>query len=470
MQVSANMGAGAFDLNAPYFRLYRQNLNNILEWTKQHMGGRSGACIPETMRFNGRGYENETWIPVPAINCGEDFHPYYNARTISTGAEISLWIWRQYEYTDDLEFLKENFPIMRESARFLLAYASHDADDKLHTFPSNAHETQWDVHDPATDISAMRALFPSVIKAAELLNTDQALAKELKKQLTLLPPLPLAASSSPMVLLKGATGEQDAIIVASYDPGETVHNTENIGLEPVWPYDLIGDEGPLHEIGVQTFLNRPNKNQNDWSFDPVQAVRLGLADEFESSLRALTERYQTCPSGLATFVGPELYVEQIGVVTDALQQALVQDYDDLVRIAPAWPKGWDADGTVFIQQRSRADVQIRNGQIATVGLEIGNARKVRIRNPWPGESVEIIRAKDSSIAAPADSNAILEFNAQASTAYLVRRAAKASTPLPFKAVSGGAATAPKSLGSRTLGLVKSGASEPLTKSQLNPSD
>ena len=75
------------------------------------MGGRPGACVPETMRFNGPGYENETWIPAPAINCGEDSQPYYNARTISTGAEVALWVWEQYEYTDNIEFLKKNYPV-----------------------------------------------------------------------------------------------------------------------------------------------------------------------------------------------------------------------------------------------------------------------------------------------------------------------------------------------------------------------
>jgi len=454
MQVSANLGAGAFALNAPYFRLYRENLNNILAWTKQHMGGRAGACVPETMRFNGRGYENETWIPTPAINCGEDFKPYYNARTISTGAEVSLWIWRQYQYTDDLQFLKENFPVMHESARFLLAYANHDAEGHLHTFPSNAHETQWDVHDPTTDIAAMQVLFPAVIKAAGLLNTDQSLAAELSKQLSLLPPLPKAAVPSPKVLLNPGTHDADSVIAASYDPGAETHNTENIGLEPVWPYSLIGDDGPLHALGVRTFLNRPNKNQADWSFDPVQAARLGLAEEFESSLRALTERYQTYPSGLASFVGPEFYIEQIGIIADALQQAIVQDYDGLIRVSPAWPAEWDADATVYVLQRSRVHVQIRRGRIVTVGFETGMPGKIRIRNPWPRENMEIVRAQDSSIALPATTDAVLEFSARGTTAYVVRRVTEASKPLPFEAVSGEQAGTPKTLRSRSIGLAK----------------
>ena len=174
----------------------RKTCSNILDWTRQHMGNRPGACVPETMRFNGRGYENETWISHAPLNCAEDSPPYYNARTISTGAEVGLWVWERYEYTDDLGFLKKNYPLMREAARFLLAYSTAGQDGKLHTFPANAHEMQWDVHDPTTDVSAMQALFPRVVQAATLLKTDSALVVELQNAIAKLPlfrsrPLPL---------------------------------------------------------------------------------------------------------------------------------------------------------------------------------------------------------------------------------------------------------------------------------------
>src|SRR5208337_174481 len=51
MQVAANIGAGLTELNGPYFNLYRTNLANIENWTRAHMRGLPGACIPETMRF-----------------------------------------------------------------------------------------------------------------------------------------------------------------------------------------------------------------------------------------------------------------------------------------------------------------------------------------------------------------------------------------------------------------------------------
>lgn len=449
MQVSANLGAGTFELNHSYFNLYRENLGNVLAWTRQHMAGRNGACVPETIRFNGAGWENETWIPAPAMNCAQDFHPYYNARTISTGAEVSLWIWQQYLYTDDIEFLRKNYPVMRESARFLLAYATHDSAGKLHTYPSNAHESKWDVHDPTTDVSAMRALFPAVVEAAALLKTDDELAARLKKEIAVLPELPVAALSAPNVLVPQDAGRNDTIIIASHDPDAPTHNSENLGLEPVWPYGLIGDDGPLHGLAVRTYLNRPNKNDDDWSADPVQAAHLGLADEFKSSALALTEKYQTYPSGMASFMGPEFYVEQAGVIADALQSALVQD-DGLVRIAPAWPRDWDADATVYIRHRSKVHVQIRQGKIETVGIETGPARRVRMRNPWEHKQVEVIDAHTGAIVLPANAAAVLEFPVRAGGAYLVKQVS--ANDLPFKAVSGERAVAPKVMGSRMIGI------------------
>ena len=255
-------------------------------------------------------------------------------------------------------------------------------------------------------------------------------------------------------LVHDGAGRTDTVITSSYDPQAEIHNSENVGLEPIWPYSLIGDDGPQHELAVRTFLHRPNKNFNDWSYDPVQAARLGLADEVKSSLLSLTEKYQTYPSGFASFVGPEFYVEQIGVVADALQKALADDYDGLIRIAPAWPKDWDADGTVYLRHGNKAHVQVRGGKTTQVELEAASADTVRVRNPWPGERVEVVDARNANIVLQPRSDAVLVFYARAATNYLVCRAGAANLSVPFETVSGLRALAPKSLGSRTIGLTK----------------
>jgi hypothetical protein len=58
---------------------------------------------------------------------------------------------------------------MEQAAEFLLAYQSAGSDGYLHAV-ANAHETQWAVQDPTTDLAADQALFPATISAATLLT------------------------------------------------------------------------------------------------------------------------------------------------------------------------------------------------------------------------------------------------------------------------------------------------------------
>lgn len=455
MQVSANLGAGLADINDPYFRLYRENLENILAWTRKHMSDRPGICVPETMRFNGQGWENETWMPKPALNCAEDSQPYYNARTISTGAEVSLWVLDQYEYTGDLEFLKQNYPILRETARFLLAYGKRDVHGILHTEPSNSHEMQWDVRDPITDVSAMRALFPRFVRVATILNSDTELVKQVEERENQLPELPLVSLTDPGTVLSPDADLSNAILVASHLPSAPTHNSENIGLEPIWPYGLIGDDGPMHDVAVRTFMHRPYKNQNDWSFDPIHAVRLELAEEFRTSLEAITERYQSYPSGFASFAnGPEFYIEQIGVAAAAMQMALADDYNGMIRIAAAWPKSWDVDGTVYLRHRNKVNVRIRGGRITRIELMAGSSGPLRIRNPWPGEAVQIASADSPDKVLHSTSEPVISLTTSTGATYLIRRAASSGEAEVFEPVSDVPASSPKKLGSRSIGLTK----------------
>jgi hypothetical protein len=408
------------------------------------MAGRPGICIPETMRFNGPGieYEGDWKTPAIGLNCDAASQPYYNARTLSTGAEVSLWIWRQYLATGDQAFLVQNYPVMAESARFLLAYEIRGGDGKMHTHPSNAHEQQWDTTDPTTDLSARSALFPAVIQAAALLRTDRSLMRQLKAELTQIPPLPQAEKET-------VTGTKQQVITESYDPAAQAHNEENIGLEPVWPYNLIADDSPQAALARATFATRPYPVHQDWSFDPVQAARLGLSEEVRSTLIALTERYQKYINGFANWGGPagEFYVEQEGVVALALAEALVQDYDGLIRIAPALPKAWDFEGSVWVRNRTRIDVQTRAGVPSTVVIEAGVSENLAIRNPWPGVPVEVTDANGETAVPSAGQ--ILKLRVHQGRCYLLRPAG--STTPAFVSLSGEASHEPKKLGAIQIG-------------------
>ena len=475
MQVAANIGAGATDLNEPYFNLYRENLPTIVKWTHDNMNGAPGACIAETMRFNGLGIEYEaSWDTSHneavklARDCDLSFRPYFNARTLSTGAEVSLWIWQQYLVTDDRKFLADNYPVIEESARFLAAYQKAGPDGLLHTSPSNAHETQWDVTDPTTDISAAMALYPVAIQAAKLMDKDADLVKKLQEALPKIPPFPRTHFAKPLTLLPpSADADGQDMIAESYLPGAQNHNGENVGLEPVWPYDLIGDTSPLFELAKRTYEHRLSQRGGAWNFDPIQSGRLHMGDEVKAALLRSTENSARCISG---FTGcgrrsggaanatkapvndrnMQFYIEQSGVATDAIQEALVQDYDGTIRIAPAVPSVWDFDGSVFVRGKTKVDVQVKSGVPTTVVIESGIAQSIKLRNPWPDQAVDIVSGQSKVVSAATGKE--ITFHAAAGVNYLVERHDAPTSNQHFEAISGTPATTAKKLGQVQLGL------------------
>jgi alpha-L-fucosidase 2 len=459
MQVAANIGAGLPELNATYFNLYRENLASIEKWTRENMKGLPGVCVPETMRFNGAGIEYESaWKPATiGRNCDANFKPYYNARTISTGAEVSLWVWQQYLVTGDRNFLAENYPLMASAVRFLLAYQKMGPDGLLHTSPSNAHETHWDVIDPTTDIAAILALYPATIQAANLLGTDADLVRQMQAALSKIPPLPRTLSTGSHSLLPpSANADADGgdVIAVSYQPGAEDHNIENIGLEPVWPYSIIGDTSPLFALAQRTFAHRPNTSAVDWSFDPIQAARLGLSSEVGSTLIASTQKFQGFVNGMAKWEASakEFYVEQTGVVADALQEALVQDYDGLIRVAPAIPPGWDFDGSVYVRGNTRVDVQTKNGEVTTLVIESGADQPLKVRSPWAGKPVDVISVKTGQKIVNGVVSTVIEFPANAGKTYVVENRDAAGANSRVAAVGGTPSTTARRFGPVQIGL------------------
>ncbi|GIH21628.1 glycosyl hydrolase family 95 catalytic domain-containing protein [Rugosimonospora africana] len=461
MLVTANLGAGAFANNEAYFAMYRDDLPTIESWTASQFPGAVGACVPETMRFNGVGQQvhqvNGQWGANPYLDCSGQGPANYNARTLSSGGEVALFIWQTYQATDDIGFLRQNYPVMAAWARFMLGYATVGADGHLHTSPSNAHETQWDVSDPVTDITAMAAVFPAVAQAARLLHRDGDLVADIGAALPKLLPYPRTdAATRTQQLPPSADATGQDVLGYSYRQSATVHNVENLGLEPVWPYGLIGDTGNLSDLAVRTFDTRPFVERNDWSLDPIDAARLGLAGDMRTALVDLTKQYQQRPSGLASFGAnyQEPYAEQGGVVTTALQDSLVQDYDGLLRIAPAWPGDWDADATVAIQHRGRVDVQIRDGAPVTVAIEAGANGGIRVRNPWPGQRVEVVTAGAgrSRVVVPPTTADTFTVPARAGSGYLVEPVGSPTTGLRYAPVTGTPASTFRQLGTVTIGL------------------
>ncbi|WP_245594539.1 carbohydrate-binding protein [Actinospica robiniae] len=461
-QIAANLSSGAFADNVPIFNMYLNDLPAIESWTSAQMGGKAGACVPETMRFNGNGYYNGGSNSSNA-SCATASSPSYNAEDITSGAELALWIWQQYLDTGSTSFLQTYYPILEQTATFLLAWQSVGSDGFLHA-TANAHETQWAVTDPTTDLVADQALFPAVVQAATILGTDSSLVSQLKTAENEIEPLPRVSTSNLSSLLNAQPTTASAVasldasgndaIGDSYQPSATLRNGENIGLEAVWPWGVIGDSTTVNgdnltALANRTYNSKPNTDSNDWTFDAVDAARLDNGSAVSSNLVTETEKYQYYIDGLAAFSPSstdEPYIEQSSTVATALDEALATDYDGTIRFAPAWPSGWDGSGTVYIRGGSKVDVQVESGTLATAAIQAGTTGTLSVRNPWSGSQAEVVNGSTGAVVVAATTAATLSVPVTAGSTYLVEQPGNLTTSLGFVQVTGTQATTYKKLG------------------------
>ncbi len=196
-------------------------------------------------------------------------------------------------------------------------------------------------------------------------------------------------------------------------------------------------------------------NNPDWNFDAVDAARLDLAAQVQGDLIASTEKYQAYPSGMGSWQGgpgDEPYIEQSGVAATAMDEALATQYDGTLRFAPAWPSGWSASGTVYVQDATRVDVQVENGTLVTAAIEAGATHTMRMRSPWPGQPVQVVDGRTGATVLGPSSAATLTLNARARRSYLVEPVSAPTTAAPYQPVTGTAATTASRLGGVEIGL------------------
>jgi hypothetical protein len=465
-QIQTNLSAGDYNLNLPIFQMYLNDLPAIESWTRANMGGLPGACVPETMRFNGNGYYDGdgTWD----ASCDEGASPNFNAETITSGAEIALWMWQQYQDTANTSFLQTYWPFMEAVAQFLLSYQGVSNGYLQST--ANAHETQWAVTDPTTDIAATQAMCNAIIAAGAVLGSSDSIVGQCKTAETEIQPYPRVSQSNLSDLLNTTSSSASTaasldaaaadVIGDSYQPSATIHNVENVGLEPVWPYGVIGDDtvvngDNLTALADRTYDYRPNTNTPDWNYDAIQAARLDMASQVESDLVTSTQTYQQYPSGLAvweTYQQNEPYIEQSSNVAATIDEALATDYDGTLRFAPAWPSNWNVSGTVYVQGGSKVDVQVQAGTITTAAIQAGSTMTMAVRNPWPGGQAQVVNGSTGVVVVPATSATNFNVPVTAGSTYLVEQPSSPTTLYSFAEVTGTQAVTYKTLGSVHIGL------------------
>jgi hypothetical protein len=461
-QVAQNLGANLADFNAPYFNLYTSTHAFRETETARWMPGMEGICVPETMRFNGTGLSlftepdtSEACKTPPAPASG------WTSRILSSGPEVAYNMWLQSLYTNQA-LAPEFYDFLADVCRFYLTRLDPvDGQGKRHLTHVNAFENQWDTNDPATDLAAMKRLFPLVAALAED-KGDTALAGDLRAAIPQIPDFRQVTRGGKAVIAWSATDQSS-------------RNYQNPDLEPIWPWSLFGDDSTLAQ---DTFAQRVYPMYYDWSMEPTQAARLGRPDDVQTSLINGVKSFQHFSNGLTNYgpsvaTPPAFYSEFGPVVSSGLQEALVSYYEkgapqldasgDLVpavkvlRVRSGWPANWDVDGGVQILGGHKVSVQVRNNVTQYVGIEAASTvtadnDEIVVANPWPGQQIRAVDGRTGAVVVAATSADTITIALASAGSVVVERTSAPVSGMTFAAVTGTQATAAKHLGTRMLGL------------------
>jgi alpha-L-fucosidase 2 len=108
---------------------------------------------------------------------------------VSGGAWLSTHLWEHYLFTQDTNFLKEKYHLIKDASLFFTQFLYKDPNTGyLISSPSNSPEIGGMVAGPTMDHQIIRALFRICIQSAEILKVDEEFSNELQAMIPKIAP------------------------------------------------------------------------------------------------------------------------------------------------------------------------------------------------------------------------------------------------------------------------------------------
>jgi len=411
------------DLLNTFNRMYSRNYTALKSYTQTRYGI-DGLWVPETMGWDG--------------NARGTINSDYTKNIFTTGYQAAYNMYLQYRYTNDVTYLRDvAYPYLREVAKFYSQMLSVDGAGKYYMANSNSHETYWNVRNAITDLAAVRSLFPIAISVSTQLGLNADLRPQWQNILNNLVPYPT----------------ENGAFVPHQPPIAQTRNNENVASELIWPYNITGFGYPDYQTAVNTWNARPFPYGNVWSNDAVQAARLGLGDQAYNGMKTMLQKYQNYPNGFTNNTNGVF--EYHGVHLSAMNESLLQSYNDKIRVFPAAPTNSSFVGkfTLLAKNGFLVSSEREANETKYVGLRSQWGATARVVNPWGTQQVRVRRASDNAILLTTTS-AEFEFATAANTVYVVERTAKPLTSYTTTRLTGTQNQGAKSLSgtASTLGL------------------
>ncbi len=323
-----------------------------------------------------------TFIQLSGYPFPTDNDPY-GTGPLARMAYMTGWVsnhyWWRYLYTQDLEWLRsEGYPIIRATALFYTDFLKKGDDGLYHAFPSGQGEYFYtgkpeDYTDQPQVVRHARYCLQSAVQAADALGADETLRQQWQEILDHLVQV----------------DDLDKLGMSDEEKRRYYLNMPAfIGMDVGNYIPRPGDEPKyLH-------LSRGGSNFLPWQmmihlrngvFEPdrdVPAVRAHLRRWYlpNGVIRAMS-------TGDHGFIGA--YGESTGIL-EPLQEMMLQSWDGVIRVFPAWPKQLNAQfKTLRAEGAFLVSAAWQDGRVRSLSIISEAGKRCSVASPWP-DGVSVI--------------------------------------------------------------------------------
>ncbi len=311
------------------------------------------------------------------------------------GPWMCLSLWEHYEHTNDLAYLREIYPILTGSCRFICDFLTEAPDGTLISTPSNSPENAFFYTEPLTgeraislftqhatiDTQIIYALLTRTIHACAVLDEDADLAEKLADVLKKLPPMQIS--------------ERYGTICEWYKDYEEVepghrHVSHLFALHPA---DQINADTPeLFEAAKRTIARRlaHGGGATGWSraWTVNFCARLMDGDEALTHLRYLLTH---CTEANLFDIHPPFQIDGNFGGTAGINEMLIQSHRGtpdhrIVDLLPALPSEWKNGSVKGLKSRGGFifDMAWADGRLTDVTVTATSDKLLELALPADG--------------------------------------------------------------------------------------